>query len=160
MIYVFDTSSISVLKDYYFDTFKSFWDYFNTDIQSGNVVSVREVFKELEAGLNQVDRYPWLWSWIKQNRQIFAIPDETQTKFIREIFQIKHFQTLIGMKQQLRGMPVADPFVIAYAYVLEGCVVTQEIEKPNASKIPNVCRHFGIECTNLEGYLSIKSWSF
>jgi hypothetical protein len=47
VIYVFDTSSVSVLKDYYFDTFKSFWDLFNTDIQNGNVVSVREVYNEL-----------------------------------------------------------------------------------------------------------------
>ncbi|NQT35785.1 DUF4411 family protein [bacterium] len=159
MIYVFDTSSIFVLKDFYFDTFKSFWEYFNTDIQDGNVVSVREAINELDAKFN-TKRYNWLWSWIKQNKQIFTIPDEAQTKFINEIFQIKHFQALIGTKQQYSGRPVADPFVIASAYVVEGCVVTEEIEKPNASKIPNVCRHFGIECTNLEGYLSRKGWLF
>ncbi|MCF7810298.1 DUF4411 family protein [bacterium] len=160
MIYVFDTSSISVLKDYYFDTFKSFWDLFNADIQNGNVVSVREVYNELDARFNNDERYAWLWNWIKQNRRIFSIPDAEQTAFISEIFKNQHFQTLIGKKQQLIGKPVADPFVIAYAKVLEGCVVTEEIEKPNASKIPNVCRHFGVECVNLEGYLLRKGWSF
>ncbi len=159
MIYVFDTSSIYVLKDYYFETFRSFWDNFQEDIQDGKVVSVREVLKELDDRFNKV-RYAWLWSWICENRQIFTIPDEAQTKFISEIFQVKHFQALIGLKQQLRGKAVADPFVIACAHVIKGCVVTEEIEKPNASKIPNVCRHFGIDCINLESYLSRKNWSF
>jgi hypothetical protein len=114
----------------------------------------------LDARFNNDERHSWLWNWMKQNRRIFSIPDAEQTAFISEIFKIQHFQTLIGMKQQLIGKPVADPFVIACAHVLKGCVVTEEREKPNAAKIPNVCSHFGIECTNLEGYLSRKSWTF
>lgn len=61
---------------------------------------------------------------------------------------------------RLRGTPVADPFVIAAANVKTGVVVTEERLKPNAAKIPNVCQHFKIPCTNLEGFMSQQSWSF
>jgi hypothetical protein len=32
--------------------------------------------------------------------------------------------------------------------------------EPNGAKIPNVCAHFGIACTNFEGFLKAKGWSF
>jgi len=68
---------------------------------------------------------------------------------------------LIRKKEQLQGKPVADPFVIAKAQALaEGCVVTQEIKKPNAAKIPNVCEHFGIPCLNLEAFMENEKWRF
>ena len=51
-------------------------------------------------------------------------------------------------------MPVADPFVIALAKVRDGCVVTEETMRPNAAKVPNVCEHFGIEYTNVEGFMN------
>jgi hypothetical protein len=41
---------------------------------------------------------------------------------------------------------------IASARVRGGCVVTEEANKPNAAKIPNVCEHFGIHWTNVEGF--------
>lgn len=57
-------------------------------------------------------------------------------------------------KQRLRGSPVPDPFVIACANVSAGTVVTQEVKKEGGSKIPNVCEHFKIKWTNLEGSLA------
>lgn len=72
-----------------------------------------------------------------------------------------HFQALIRQKERLQGKPVADPFVIAKAWTMEnGCVVTQEVKKPNAAKIPNVCEHFGIPCLNLEAFMENEKWRF
>jgi hypothetical protein len=51
-------------------------------------------------------------------------------------------------------------FVIAAAKVKAATVVAEEKLKPNAAKIPNVCQHFGILCTNLEGFMSQQNWSF
>ena len=46
-IYVFDTSSPSVLGNYFPERFPSFWSQFNHLIAQGTVVSVREVRNEL-----------------------------------------------------------------------------------------------------------------
>ena len=66
----------------------------------------------------------------------------------------------INERNRLTGRPIADPFIIAMAKAINGCVVTQEKEKPNAAKIPNVCQHFGIDFTNLQGFMEREDWSF
>ena len=40
------------------------------------------------------------------------------------------------------------------------CVVTQESERPHAAKIPNICEHFGVDWTNLKGFMERENWSF
>ena len=65
-----------------------------------------------------------------------------------------HFRNLVSEYERLQARPVADPSVIACAQVREGCVVTQERGKPNAAKIPHVCDHFGVRCTDFEGFLA------
>ena len=153
--YVFDTNSVSVLKNYYPDQFPTFWQRFHAAIVAGRVVSCREVFNELK-GLQK----GWLVEWAENNKVMFRTPNDDETTFVGEIFKVPHFQTLVGEEQQLRGKPVADPFVVAAARVCFGCVVTEESLKPNAAKVPNVCQHFGINCTNVEGFLKHSGWTF
>lgn len=156
MKYVFDTNSFRVLENYYPERFPTFWDNFNGAVETGTVVSVREVYNEVE----NLVRPEWLLEWAKQHRAIFLKPGSAETEFVAEIFRVPHFRTLVGATQVLRGSTVADPFIIAAARVLEGCVVTEEALKPNAAKIPNICQHFGIECTNMEGFLDRMGWRF
>ena len=80
--------------------------------------------------------------------------------FVNSIFQIPHFQYLVSAKQRLKGNPVADPFVIAAARIKEGCVVTEEDKKKNSARIPNICDHFNIPCTNVEGFMEMENWKF
>lgn len=80
--------------------------------------------------------------------------------FVAKILSIPHFQTLIGEKQRLMGLPVADPFVIACAQVHGGTVVSEEKPKPNSAKIPTVCEYFGIPCINMEAFMHIQGWEF
>lgn len=156
MIYVFDTSAFIVLKHFYPNTFRSLWTGLDQLIEQGNLISVREVFNELHA-YNDAD---FIQDWAKQRQDIFTKPSNQELAFVQQIFAIPHFQNLIGAKAMLKGTPVADPFVIAAAHVRQGAVVTQEQLKPNAAKIPNVCKHFGIHCHNLETFLSQQGWSF
>lgn len=156
MVYVFDTSSFIVIGHYYPQQFPSFWDKFNQLVDFEKIISVREVFRELDQEAS-VDH---LADWIKQHRNIFTTPNAAATQFVSRIFSIPHFQALVNEKNRLAGRPCADPFVIALAKVIKGCVVTEEKEKPNAAKIPNVCRHFGVDCTNLQGFMERESWSF
>ncbi len=156
MIYVFDTSSLSKLKHFYPGVFKSVWQGLETLIENGELVSTREVWREMERGNN--DQYTN--AWFKKHKEIFTMPTAAELQFVAEIFQHKHFQMLIGEQQRLKGTPVADPFVIACAKVKGGTVVTEEQLKPNAARIPNVCQHFKIPCINLETFMQQQGWSF
>ena len=155
MIYVVDTSSFRELERYYHDVFPTFWGLFQAAVDSGDVVSVREVWRELEAcpETNVI-------AWAKNNPAIFRTPTAAEALFVGEIFAVPHFGQLISAKARMKGDPVADPFLIAAAKACGGTVVTQERSKPNAAKIPNVCDHFGVGCTNFEGFLKAKSWTF
>lgn len=81
--------------------------------------------------------------------------------FVGRIFEVAHFQGLIRQQERLQGKPVADPFVIAKAEGIEdGCVVTSEVWRDNAPKVPNVCQHFGVRWLNLEGFMAEAGWTF
>jgi hypothetical protein len=154
VVYVFDTSSIIVLGHYFPDRFPTFWNNFNTAVTEGDVVSVREVLKEIASPRQ------WLMDWVNSHKEMFLLPGSEETMFVAKIFQVPHFQMLVTETQRLRGQPVADPFVIACASVLGGTVVTEESSKPNSARIPTVCSHFGVACTNVEGFLSENRWKF
>lgn len=155
MIYIFDSNSlIDLFKHYYLDRFPSLWINFDELILSGSIISVREVSREIEDYGDRLD------SWTKSNREFFLLPSTEELDFVREIFDIHHFQSLIRKREQLSGKPVADPFVIAKAKLLDGMVITQETKKPNAAKIPNVCDHFKILYDDLEGFMEKENWTF
>jgi len=156
MTYVLDTSSFRVCGHYFPSRFPTFWEQFNNLVQSGDIISVREVRNELDHQANRQH----LRDWVDENRDIFLLPEAEETEFIPQIFAIRHFQQLIGVQQQLRGSPVADPFVIASAHTRGGIVVTEESYRPNAAKIPNVCNHFGIDCVSIERMMEIEDWEF
>ncbi len=156
MTYVFDTSSLRVLGNYYPERFPSFWEQFEAGIEAGTIRSVREVLNELE----RQSAKQWLKDWALNRRTLFAKPGPEETAFVGEIFGVAHFRALVGRRQRLLGQPVADPFLVAAARVLEGCVVTEESNRPNAARIPNVCEHFDIDCTDVEGFLERHDWSF
>lgn len=156
MIYVFDTNSFLELQSYYPETFPTFWERFEDLVQDGRLTSVREVRKELEF-LTTADH---LTEWVAHHSDLFVTPSSEEMTLVAEIFQIPHFQQLIGQKQMERGQAVADPFLVARGWHLGGCVVTEERHKPNASKIPNVCEHFGVSCCKLQGLMAAEAWRF
>lgn len=156
MIYIFDNSSLSKLKHYYPNVFRSIWTGLDSLVRSGDLISTREVWNELQRG----NPHPHVQAWLTARKHIFAIPQGGELKLVAQILAIPHFQSLIGIKQQLNGTPVADPFVIARAKVRNGTVVTEEEFKPQAAKIPNVCSQFGVPCMNLENFMQHQGWSF
>lgn len=156
MVYVFDTSSFIVIGHYYPEQFPSFWDKFNQAVNLEKIISVREVFRELD----QEASIDHLSNWVERHRSIFETPNAAATQFVSTIFSVPHFQALVSEKSRLAGRPCADPFIIAWAKVIGGCVVTEEKERPNAPKIPNVCQHFGVDCTNLQGFMEREGWTF
>ena len=156
MAYVFDTSSFSVLGNYYPEQFPTFWEKFNQAVVVGDIISVREVHRELEF----YARHPHLSDWVGDHRDIFLLPSPEETQFVQEIFSVQHFRMLVSEQDLLAGNLRADPFIIAKAKVINSCVVTEENRQPNAARIPNVCEHFGIDCTNLQGFMEREGWTF
>ncbi len=155
MKYVFDSDTlIDLFRHYYLERFPSLWEKFDAMVSDGRIVSVREVYNEIEG---HGDR---LSEWASSNKDFFCIPAKDELDFVREIFEVNHFQTLIQKKQQLSGKPVADPFVIAKAKA-DGCmVVTQEKFKENVAKIPNVGEHFNIPYKNRETFMKEEDWTY
>ena len=144
-----------MLGNYYPDQFPTFWRQFNKAVTDGKVISVREAHRELKSQVQ-----PPLSDWVNDHRRIFMPPSGTEMQFISAIFSIQHFQTLVRVQSRLEGHPCADPFIIAKAEFIDGCVVTEETLKPNAAKIPNVCERFEIDCTNLQGFMEREGWTF
>jgi len=157
LIFVFDNNSLSRLKHFFPGVFQSVWVGLDELVHSGSLISSREVWREMQEG-NPDDSVN---SWLEERKDIiFPVPSSEELNCVSQILSVPHFQTLIGEKQRLKGTPVADPFVIACAKVRDGVVVTEEKYKDNAAKIPNVCLHFGVECINLEEFMSRQGWSF
>lgn len=157
MIYVLDTSSIVVLKNFYPSSFPSLWKSIDKLLKSKCLLSTREVLKELKLREGQ----DLILEWAESKKHIFRIPTNEELQFVSEIFSVPHFRSLIRQESLLKGSPVADPFVIAAAKIVEnGCVITEESKKANAAKIPNVCDYFGLECTNIEGLMKREGWAF
>jgi len=153
-MYIFDTSSFIEIFNFYPKRFPSLWNEFDELVSKKRILSVKEVFKEIN------ERNDLKTEWAKRNNKIFLEPDEKEASFVVEIFKIKHFQSSLEEKKRLIGGNFADPFVIASAKIREYTVVTQEKYKKNGTKIPNICEYFNISCLNLEGFMEKEDWQF
>lgn len=161
-MYVFDTNALQALFKLSTKVFQSLWEEFDSLASSGQIISVKEVYKEIENG---GEKWP-LFQWAKQNKGIFQTATKDEALFVKEIFKVSHFQKLPRKQFLMDNKPIADPFIIAKAKVLGGTVITLEgfepdgSIKPNAPKIPNICQHFKIECLDLNGFMEKEDWQF
>jgi hypothetical protein len=155
-MYVFDNSPLSVLfKNYYRSRFPTLWKSFDALVGAGGIVSTREVVREIEDS-----SIAELRDWAKNNPAIFTIPNAAEGAFVAKIYDVAHFQQNIEQQKLLKGGRNADPFVIAKAATDGKTVVTMELLKANAAKIPNICKHFGIPCLTLEQFMEAEGWQF
>jgi Domain of unknown function (DUF4411) len=155
MVYVLDTSVISALhRNYYRETFGSLWKRFDQMVEDGRFTSTREAYRELEElGGDAL-------SWAKDNEALFATPDGKEGAMVAAIYAVPHFQANMERQKLLQGGKNADPFLIARASVVKGTVVTMELHKPNAAKIPNICEHFKVTCLHLREFMAAENWTF
>jgi hypothetical protein len=155
-MYVFDTGVISNLhKNYYRKRFVSLWKAFDQLVADGKVTSTREVLHELSDGSPGADL-----DWAKANPKLFVTPDADEGAFVARIYAVAHFQANIEKQKLYKGGRNADAFVVARAFAIGGTVVTAEHFKPNAVKVPNICKHFGIPWLDLEGFMEREGWEF
>lgn len=155
-MYVFDTSPLSTLfKNYYRRRFPTLWSQFDALVANGRIVSTREVLREINDGPVESLR-----DWCIGQHALFPAPTGQEGTMVAQIYAVPHFQQNIEQQKLLKGGRNADPFVIAKAMVDHGTVVTMEILKPNATKIPNICKHFDVPCVGLEEFMEAEGWEF
>jgi hypothetical protein len=87
-------------------------------------------------------------------------PDRSGRGLRRQNLQRRSFSANIEQQKLLKGGRNADPFVIAKAATDGKTVVTMELLKANAAKIPNICKHFQIPCMTLEQFMEAEGWEF
>lgn len=155
-MYVFDTSPLSALfKSYYRGRFPTLWERFDQLVADGAIVSTREVARELEDASTDSLR-----EWAELQKTIFATPTAAEGAFVGQIYGVPHFQQNIEQRKLLKGGKNADSFVVAKAATDGLTVVTMELLKPNGTKIPNICLHFGVPCLTLEEFMEAEGWEF
>jgi len=156
MSYVFDNGPLSALfRNFYRKTFRSLWERFDALVDDGSIVSTREVGREIEDSSDEGLRL-----WAKKHHDLFTVPTAPEGLFIGRIYAVPHFQHNIEQQKLLKGGKMADPFVIAKAAVDNRAVVTMEKFKLNGAKIPNICKHFKIQCLSLEEFMDQEGWEF
>jgi hypothetical protein len=155
-MYVFDTSPLSTLfKNYYRNRFPSLWRNFDALVAAGGLVSTREAYREIEDGPSATLR-----DWSGNHQALFSVPTGAEGAFVTTIYGVPHFRQNIEQQKLLKGGRNADPFIIARAATENRTVVTMELFKQNAAKIPNICRHFGVPCMTLEEFMEAEGWQF
>jgi hypothetical protein len=156
MIYIFDNTPLSLLfRNMYRGRFRTLWELYDGMVEEGRILSTREVYRELIDGPD-----PALREWAAAKLEFFTIPTAAEGTFVARIYAVPHFQQNIEQKKLLKGGKNADAFVIAKAAVVAGTVVTLEAFKENATKIPNMCRHFEVPCLTLEEFMEAEGWEF
>lgn len=155
-MYVADTGAFYSFGNYYPEHFPDFWKRINHLVEKGRFISTREVRREIR------ENFPFehVIEWVKNHSGIFLTPSLNEQRFIRELFKKEKNREMIRNQHILKGFPVADPFVIAAAYVRKAKIITREVIKPGAAKIPNVCQDIGIECVGIDQFLKLEKLVF
>lgn len=147
-MYVFDTNVFRAMNIITPKTFPTIWKCIDELVSQGKLWSVSEVHRELTKNCPSAH----IEDWIKSNHKVFKKPDEKELYIVSEIFKRPQYRGLVKRTNLLKGLPVADPFIVASAKINNASVVTQENHVKNGARIPNVCADFDVGCINLEQF--------
>lgn len=112
-------------------------------IQTGRIVSVREVLREIE--FHSGGASDAVLMWCRTREGMFIPPDAS----VEKILPRASGQFIRELERAMS--PVADPFLIAQAIAHNDVIVTTESTAPNANaaKIPQVAAMLGAECIDI-----------
>jgi hypothetical protein len=157
MIYVVDTCVFrNIFHNVYRSVVPEIWNALEYMLSSDEIVSVKEVYKELELTFSKDGD---AISWIKKYKSKFTIATNEEALIVSKIYADRNFQNGVREKNIINGMPVADAFLVAKAKILSATVVTREIFRPHAASIPNICAAFKVGCIGEEEFqLMLKKY--
>ncbi len=121
-----------------------FWDWLLYQNTAQTIASIAPVKQELERGNDD------LAAWAKNNSDIFIpVSDETTQNNLINIMEYIKSLTMLKDCATDEFANGADPWLIAKAMTINATVVTLEklnLENRRKILIPNICKHFAIEC--------------
>ncbi|WP_140919054.1 DUF4411 family protein [Limnobaculum xujianqingii] len=149
MSYLIDANIfIQAQSDYYcFDLCPGFWDFMGSKFVDGQLISIRNVFDELQKRDDEV------CTWSKNIKQFFQNVDDRETQryfgdianYVQKEYIPRHKNSLPHIQSFLS---VADPWIIAKAKATDSIVVTHEVRDKNNGckpKIPDICDYFNVK---------------
>lgn len=151
--YVIDNNIFSrAFKNLSMDVFDDIWEPWSEYMISGRIISVDEVYRELNIWLSDNDKDS-ISKWLKTHRSCFKKPTNEEGFILQSIFQNKKFREGIKEKSLRQGTPEADAFLVAKAKHIGGIVVTAESDdKPNSEKIPNIAVATGVPYMKIDDF--------
>jgi hypothetical protein len=132
----------------------SIWDgWIDGLFSSGKLIASRSVFDELEIGGDD------LFKWVKQRQSTFVHEDDEQVQQFVIAIQRDWPIAETDFQRRLTG---ADLFVIGHAMKTRGLVVSHEQFSGQLlhPRIPDACRHLGLECISLAEMFRCEGFSF
>lgn len=139
--YAIDTCSLTTLRRVYpKDVFPGVWAKISELADNGVLISVEDVYEELKVFDDDV------LEWAKEHSNVFVPLDEEIQLTATDILETH--TNLLDIKKRKSS---ADPFLVALAINHSCVVVTEERPSggPDKSKIPDVCRDYGVSCITL-----------
>ena len=104
VIYVLDTC---VLRELLFHVFRSvnpeIWKSLEGMLDSGEIISVKEVYRELERQLSKDNEK---MAWLKQYKRSFNKATDEEANIVKKIYANRNFQNGVTEKNILTGRPV------------------------------------------------------
>jgi len=155
-MYIFDTNVFLALGIITRLRFPTIWDKLDSLVNNNQLISVREVRREL----NRLCSYDHISNWIDSNREIFVIPADEECDEVASILAREQYRGIVKRKNISNGFAVADPFLIAIAKVREGIIVTQETFIEGGARIPTICKDLNIQCINLEKFFELEKINY
>lgn len=145
-MYLLDANVFIEAKNFYyrFETFPTFWEWLDTEQESGNLASIHPIYEELAKGNDELSR----WTKARKDSSWFlAVDDEQTQQYFAEFagwVMAEPFKEA-AKEEFLSG---GDPWLIAKARTIEATVITHEsLFDPKIKKkvkIPNVCEAFSV----------------
>ena len=155
--FVLDANAfIAPYRQYYaFDLVPAYWDAIKPFINSGRLLLVDLVKKELDNGGDRLSK------WLNDNKDITVL-EHSNNDVVMKYQQIIRYISSCGFYTQngirvWSGTSIADPWIIAVAAAYGYTIVTLETPIDNLSpknrtnkiKIPDVAKHLGVETINV-----------
>jgi hypothetical protein len=154
-IYSIDTSALvhAWQRDYPPDVFPSVWEKLDELATSDRLISCDEALLELERGGDD------LHEWAVDRPHIFRTPDQSVQTVVSDI--VNRWPEVVP--EESHDGVWADPYIIAFAVVQSGTVITGEIrvgQNARRPHIPNVCEALNVPWSNLLGLLRYEGYNF
>ncbi len=158
IIYYFDASALIDLQRYY--DIPEIWDELDALFSDNRILSHRIVFEELTTKAKEQGP---LSRWVSARRASFKTMTAGQAVYVASI--VAEFPGLIDPSQV---KDQADPWLIALALEerarlplinqSENLVVVSQENPRSSTKIPAVCKHFGVRHMDLGEFFESVGW--